>query len=169
MLYEWSTVAGATGDHGLDVWLCGRTLADGGGPLEPRQCKLSLAGLGAAFHELLRTLQHKAFAAGQAACGQLGLLLEDLDSTARGYFEKYVAEGRRNGVAHVSAEQAIISIRKAIILAANEVEPDNDPVFFERLLGDPDGYRYTTLLRMVSGKKLSPAPQRTKGKPTGRK
>ena len=43
-----------------------------------------------------------------------------------------------------------------------------DPVFFEKLLGEPEGYRYTALLRMVAGTKAPPASRRTKVKP-GRK
>ena len=37
-----------------------------------------------------------------------------------------------------------------MILGAAEAEPDNDPLFFEGLLGEPDSYRYTSLLRLVS-------------------
>jgi hypothetical protein len=169
VLYEWSTVAGAVGDYGLDAWLCGRTLADDGGPIDPVRCKLSLAGLGAAFRELFASSQEGAFAAGQAACGQLGLRLQDLDATTRGYFEKYTADGRRNGVAELSPEQAVEAIRKAVILGANEVEVGNEPVFFEKLLGEPDGYRYTALLRMIGGAKARSALQRTNDKPGRRK
>ena len=168
VLHEWGTVAGAVGDHALSAWLEGRTLADGG-PLEPRQCKLSIAGLGVAFRELFTASQEKAFVAGQAACGQLGLRLDELDATARSYFEKYAAEGRRNGIAELSPEQALDAIRKAVILAANEVEPHNDPIFFEKLIGEPDGYRYTALLRMVAGRKATADPQRTKDKHGHRK
>jgi predicted MPP superfamily phosphohydrolase/DNA polymerase III delta prime subunit len=168
VLCELSTVAGAAGDHGLAAWLGGRTLADGG-PLSPKNSKLGLAGLGVAFRELFAASQEKVFARAQAACGELGLRLEELDATSRGYFEKYVAVGRRNGIAELSPEQAMAAIRKAVILGANEVETGNDPVFFEKLLGEPDGYRYTTLLRMTGGAKATPAPQRTKDNPNRRK
>jgi hypothetical protein len=50
-----------------------------------------------------------------------------------------------------------------VILGAAEAEPDNDPAFFEELLGDPERYRYTALLRMVGGggkPKTGPAPGR---------
>lgn len=164
LLYEWSIAAGTTGDHGLGTWLCGRALADGG-ELSPKDCKVTLAGLGVAFRELFATSQEKAFAAGEAASGQLGLRLQDLDGTTRGYFERHATEGRRNGISDLSPEQAVDAIRKAVILGANEVEPDNDPVFFERLLGEPDGYRYTSLHRMVRGTKEPPASQPTKDKP----
>jgi metallophosphoesterase superfamily enzyme len=161
VLYEWGTVAGAAGDPGLAAWLQGRTLADGG-PLSPKDSKVGLAGLGVAFRELFEASQEKAYAAGQSACGQLGLRLEELDATTRGYFEKHSAGGRRNGVAALAPQQAVDAIRKAVILAAYEVEPANDPIFFEKLLGEPDGYRYTVLLRMAGGAKPPPAPQRTK-------
>lgn len=164
VLYEWSTVAGAVGDHGLNAWLGGRTLADGGDSIDPIRCKLSLAGLGVAFRGLFAASQERAFAVAQAACGQLGLRLEDLDATTRGYFEKHAADGRRNGIADLSLEEAIRAIRNAVILGADEVEPDNDPVFFERLLGEPDGYRYTALLRMIGGAKTPLAPQQTRDK-----
>ncbi len=157
-LYEWGTVAGAVGDQGLSAWLDGRTLADGE-PLDPRRCKLSLAGLGVAFRELFMASQDSAFAAGHSACGQLGLRLEEVDETTRGYFEKYVVDGRRNGIAELSPEQAVDAIRKAVILGANEVDPENDPVFFERLLGEPDSYRYTALLRMTGAAKATSSQQ----------
>lgn len=169
VLYEWGAVAGALGDYGLDAWLGGRSLADGGDSIDAVRCKLSLAGLGAAFRELFKTSEVKAFTDAKAACGQLGLRLQELDATARGFFEKDVAEGRRNGIAELSSEQCVDAIRKAVILGADEVEPENDPVFFERLLGEPDGYRYTALLRMVGGAKTPPSPQQTKDKPGRRK
>jgi Mrp family chromosome partitioning ATPase len=166
VLYEWSTVAGAAGDHGLGTWLGGRSLADGGGPIDPLQCKLSLAGLGIAFRKLFATLQKGAFAAGQAACGQLGLRLQDLDERTRGYFEEHTAEGHRNGITGLSPDQAVDTIRKAVILGANEVKSENEPLVFEKLLGEPDGYRYSALLRMVGGAKVPPlALQRMKDKP----
>ena len=130
VLYEWGTVAGAVGDQGLSAWLDGRALADSGEPLEPIQCKLSLAGLGEAFRELFAASYEKAFAAGQAACGQLGLRLGELDTTGRAYFEKHAADGHRNGIAKLSPAQAVDAIRQAVILGAYEVEQDNDPVFF---------------------------------------
>ncbi|QPF93925.1 metallophosphoesterase [Bradyrhizobium commune] len=147
-LYEWATTAGAAGDHGLGVWLCGRSLADGT-ILSSLQCKLSLAGLGIAFRELFAASQEKAFAAAQAACGQIGLRMPELNSSDRKYFEVHVADGRRNGVAEFSLVQAIDIIRKAVILGADEVEPDNEPMLFERLIGEPDSYGYAALRRMA--------------------
>jgi len=160
-LFEWGTTAGEAGDPGLAAWLQGRSLADGGF-LSFKDCKVALAGLGVAFRELFATSQHRAFAAGQGACGQLGLRLQDLDATTRGYFERYTAEGQRNGIAELSPQQAVDAIRKAVILGANEVEPENVPVFFEKLLGEPEGYIYTGLLRMVGGAKAAPVLERTK-------
>ena len=160
VLYEWSTVAGATQNYPLDAWLCGRTLADSREPIDSIRCKLSLAGLGAAFREMFATSRDRALAVGQAACGTLGLELEDLDRTTRGYFEKYVAEGQRNGVTELSLGQAVDAIGKAVILAGNEVEPGLDSVFFGSLLGEPDGYRYTALLQLVGGAKAKPSRDR---------
>lgn len=169
VLYEWGTVAGAVGDQGLSAWLDGRTLADGGDPIDSTRCKLSLTGLGLAFRELFASSQEKAFAVAEAACGQLGLRLPELDGRARSNFQAGATAGRRNGIADLSAEQAVDAIRKAVVLGANEVEPDNDPVFFEKLLGEPDGYRYTSLLRIAGGTKATPAPQQTNDSPGHRK
>jgi hypothetical protein len=47
VLYEWSTVAGALGDHGLNAWLGGRSIADGNLSDLQRSAKHSLTGLGA--------------------------------------------------------------------------------------------------------------------------
>src|SRR5262249_3334304 len=77
VMYEWSTVAGATHDNGLGIWLSGRSLADARDSMDPIRFKLSLAGLGVGFRQLFQTTKNKAFAAGQAACGQLGLRLEE--------------------------------------------------------------------------------------------
>lgn len=169
VLYEWGTVAGEVGDYGLNAWLCGRSLADGDDAIDPIRCKLSLAGLGVPFRELFAASQEKTFATGQAACGQIGLRLPALNATNQGFLERHAAEGGHNDVVDLSPEQAIRAIRKAVVLAANDAELVNDPIFFEKLLGEPDGYRYTALLRMVSGTKATPAPQRTKDKPGRRR
>jgi hypothetical protein len=110
VLYEWGTVAGAVGDHGLGAWLAGRLLADGG-TLGERDGKLGLAGLGVAFRELFAASGIPAFAAAQAACGQLGMRLPQVDATARGYFEKHVADGRQHGMADLSPEKAVAAIQ----------------------------------------------------------
>jgi hypothetical protein len=159
VLYEWAITAGMAGDDGLDAWLCGRTLADGGGELDLRQCKLSLSGLGTAFRKLHQTSKNIIYARGQAACGQFGLKLKDLDDRAVEIFEANVAEGRRRGIGDLSPETAIDAIRRAVVLGANEAEPHNDPVFYERLLAEPDGYRYTMLLRMLAEPNSPPPPQ----------
>lgn len=161
ILYEWGTTAGMVGDDGLDAWLCGRTLADGA-QFEPRQCKLSLSGLGTALRKLHKASGNIAFARGQAACGQLGLMLAGLDERAVGIFESHMADGKRVGVGALSTEQAIDAIRKAVILGANEADPKNDPVFFEGLLGEPEGFRYTALLHTATEPK-HPDPARRQG------
>jgi hypothetical protein len=150
VLYEWSAAAGAIGDHHLSVWLAGRSLADGG-TLAARQCRLSLAGLGVAFRELFSTSHDVTFAAAHAACGHLGLRLPNLDLTGLNYFERYAAEGHRHGIADLAPEEAINAIRRAVIVGGNEVEPDRDLIFFERLLCEPEGYRFTALLQVIRG------------------
>jgi hypothetical protein len=168
-IYEWSAVADVVGDHGLSAWLGGRSIADGGTPISSRQCAYSLTGLGAAFRKLFTRVGKRGIVVAQAACAQLGRRLQDLEATDRAYFEQHAADGRHNGIADLSPEQAIDAIRKAVNLGADEVEPANDPVFFEKLLGEPDGYRYTALLRMVGGTRATPAPQRTSDRPGRRK
>ncbi len=165
VLYEWGTVAGALGDHGLNIWLAGRSLADGQMSELERSVKHSLAGLGVAFRELLPKTGIQAFSTAYAACGQVGIRLPFLDTTNEGYLERYAADGRRNGIAELSPEQAVEAIRKAVILGAEEAEPENDPVFFEKLLGEPDSYSYKTLLRMVGGAKAEPTSKRAADKP----
>jgi hypothetical protein len=169
VLYEWSTVAGAAGDHGLALWLGGRSIADDAQPIDARRCELSLAGLGFASRELHAISGNVVFTTAQAACGQLGLQLTQMNERTRKSFLKDVADGRRNGIAELSSEKAIDAIRKGVIEGANEAEQDNDPIFFEKLLGEPDGYRYTALLRTVGSAKERPALQRTKDKPGRRK
>jgi hypothetical protein len=167
VLYEWGTVAGEIGDYNLNAWLAGRTLADGN-ELTPKDCAVALAGLAVAFRELFNASQEITVATGQAACGQLGLRLQNLDARTRGHLEKHSADGRHNGITDLTPEQAVATISKAVIFAANEVEPDSDPLFFANLLGEPDGYRYTALLRMVGGAKAPPVLPRTKDRPRRR-
>jgi hypothetical protein len=103
------------------------------------------------------------FTTAQFGCGLLGLQLPDLDEKGRTYFEKYVADGHRIGIANLSPEQAVDAIRRGVIEGANEGEPENEPVFFEKLLSDPGGYRYTELLRLVGGStKRASRPAHTK-------
>jgi Mrp family chromosome partitioning ATPase len=151
VLFEWSTVAGAMGDPGLDAWLCGRSLADGSEPIDQVRCKLSLAGLGVAFRELFVATKEQVFATAFAASGQMGLRLPLLDQRTQSYLEQYASEGRRLNIPDLSSEEAVSAIRKAVIRGAQEVEPNSDSIFFERLLAEPDSYHYRTLLRLVDG------------------
>lgn len=150
VLYEASVCAGTMGDQGLSVWLSGRSLADGGEPLEHRQAKLSLAGLGVAFYELYAEHQQQTYAVARRACGQLGLMVPQLDGTARGYFKKYLASYPELNLQDLSIDAAVDAIAKAVVKGALEVEPDNDPMFFEDNFGDPDGYRYTKLRGLLN-------------------
>jgi hypothetical protein len=168
VLYEWSTVASHTGDQGLAVWLAARSLADGA-PIQPKTCMVALAGLGSAFRALFLASGSEVYAKGQAACGQLGLRLEELDALALGFFKSHVADGERKGISSLSPEQAIDCLHKAVVVGANEVEHSNDPVFFERLLGEPDGYSYATTLRMTRGAKVAPPALADRNAPKTRK
>jgi len=151
VLFEWSVAAGEAGDHGLDAWLAGRSLADDREvPFKPNNIKLSLAGLGAAFQELRRTTKRTSFAAAQAACGRLGLRLPELDPTARGYFEKYVEGAPQPAGTPPPVEADVETLRVAVIEASYDAEPANDPPFFENLIGDPETYSFTMLRSIVS-------------------
>ncbi len=156
-LYEWATASGIAQEFALDAWLSGCSIADGVTPLRANDCKLSLAGLGSAFGRLAAQRDGAIFIGAQAACGQLGLRLRDLDSRARSIFADHVANGRRNQVAELSITSMMELIRTAVIHAAGDVGPEHDTAFLERILGDPDDYRYDELLRLVGGTKAKPA------------
>ena len=151
VLGEWSVAAGSTGDHGLDVWLAARSLADDRAkPLDIKQCKLSLAGLGAAFRELAASTGRNKFAAAQAACGRLGLRLVDLDPTARGYFEKYASAAPSAPANPPSLESDIATLRSTVLEASYEAEPKNSHGL-DALIGEPDTYSYKMLAAALSG------------------
>jgi hypothetical protein len=153
VLYEWATLAGAVGEHALDVWLAARALADGRDIPDATRCKLSLAGLGAAFEALHQETPDKRFVEARAACGHIGLLLPELDPTAEGYFKKHAAASPTR----FTPESAVKAIHTAVVMAAEDIAPRDsddgvkiDPVYFEKLLGDPAGYGYKSLLRAVA-------------------
>jgi hypothetical protein len=123
-------------------------------PIKPSQSKLSLAGLGAAFGYLRQeTGRDSYFAGAQAACGR-GLKLIDLDPTARGYFEKYTKASPPPTIADMEKDLQIL--RAAVIEASYETAPENDPPFFEGLIGDPESYRFTMLGSVLSGQEDRP-------------
>jgi hypothetical protein len=160
VLFEWSVVAGSIGDYGLAVWLAARSLSDGGEALDQIRCKLSLAGLGRVFELLLNMDRNPTFASARAACGRLGLRLPDLDATTRGYFEEHSDAGTADAHSQPTVEADIEMLMQAVIEAANETEPSNNPAFFEELLGEPETYRYTQLLRVIAGDQLTRRQQR---------
>lgn len=160
VLYEWGTVAGGLGESALAAWLTARSLADGAGELSPKQAKVGLAGLGVAFGALHDGTGDRAYLAARIACGRLGLKLPDLDATARGYFEKYAAAESERDFPVQPPKAALDTIAKAVVMAVEDIPPGTyttetaveiDTPFFERLLGEPDGYRFTQLLRHVEG------------------
>jgi hypothetical protein len=153
VLYEWSVAAGESGDHGLDIWLAGRSLADDRQvPFNQKDAKVSLAGLGAAFRQLRQTTTRVSFAAAQAACGRLGLRLPELDPTARGYFEEHVKAAPPPAGGSLTVEADVETLRAAVIEAAYEANPANDPPFFEDLIGDPETYGFTMLLSALTAR-----------------
>jgi hypothetical protein len=149
-LYEWSVAAGQVSDHGLDAWLAARSVADDhSNPLDSKQCKLSLAGLGAAFRELAADTAQQEFIKAHAACGRLGLRLADLDPKARGYFEKYSSASPLGPDQPESLENDIETVRKSVVIAYYETEPENDRGM-DALIGEPDAYRYRMLADILS-------------------
>jgi hypothetical protein len=151
VLYEWSVVAGESGDHGLNTWLSGRSLADDRQvPFKQKNIKVALAGLGAAFRELRQTTNRRSFAAAQAACGRLGLRLPELDPTTRRYFEKYLEGAPPHAGKPPPVEADVETLRAAVVEGSYEADPANDPPFFENLIGDPETYRFTMLRSVIS-------------------
>jgi hypothetical protein len=149
VLYEWSVVAGSVGDHGLDAWLAARSLADDRTqPLDSRRCELSLAGLGAAFRELASATARKDFLKAQAACGRVGLRLTDLNPKTQRYFEEYSKAMPLDASQPVSLENDIETIRKTVIHAYGETDPDNDRGM-DDLIGEPDAYKYQMLTAVL--------------------
>jgi predicted phosphodiesterase len=147
--YDWSTVAGMSGNHGLGVWLAGRSLADGiKGEVDSQRCELSLAGLGIAFGQLYRTSPDKRFAKAEAACGQLGLLLPRIKQRSRDALELAASNGRRHGIPSLSASEARKAIHDGVIIGSEEVEPVESRSF-ESLIGDPAGYKYSAMLNQI--------------------
>lgn len=151
VLFEWGVVAGGAGDPGLHAWLVGRSLVDGGTAPTNKDIKVSLSSLGIAFSDLAghAGVDASAFVKARSACGQLGLRVPgvDEDEFACETFEKHFQE---SAIGEISIADAVLAIRTAVILGANEMEPENTPEFYDKLLGDPEGYRYTALLRAVS-------------------
>jgi hypothetical protein len=150
-LCEWATAAGASDEDTLDVWLLGRALADSGSPLKPVDCKMALAGLGVAFGRLFETRELRIFADAQMASGSLGMRLNDLDARAAEAFTRAIDEGRRNGAREFKLHDALECVVRAIVRAAEDLDPGKDPAQLELLLGAPETYRYTKLRRLISG------------------
>ncbi len=150
VLYEWSVAAGSTGDHGLNVWLAARSLADDRNvPFKPNNINLALAGLGAAFRELAASTGRNKFAAAQAACGRLGLRLDDLDPKRR-YFEKDASAAPSVAANPQSLESDIATLQSAVLDASYEAQPENSHGL-DALIGEPDIYSYKMLAAALSG------------------
>lgn len=159
ILHEWSVAAGEAGDHELDVWLAARSVADDrSAPLKPKDVKLALAGLGAAFRALAASTGQSGFAAAQAACGRLGLHLNDLDATTRSYFEQYLTATAQDSLP--SIESDIGTLRRSIIEASYDVEPESSRGIVE-LIGEPDTYRYEMLREFLSSDEKSSRKNRS--------
>lgn len=157
VLVEWSVAAGEAGDHGLDAWLAARSLADDRGKeISPKQAKLALAGLGRAFEILARTPQNHPLLEAQAACGRLGMMLPDLDETARGYFTRNMRAAPTPS--KPSIDDDIRIVRNASLEASYEAEVDYSRGL-EGQIGEPDSYRYTMLAELLSGKSPREAKQ----------
>ncbi|HEX4570077.1 MAG TPA: hypothetical protein VH184_06615, partial [Dongiaceae bacterium] len=75
----------------------------------------------------------------------------------------YVANGRKKGVPDLPSAKALEAIRRAVAQAADDVAPDKGLVF-EELLGDPGGYRYSSILRLMENDKGAQGARQESGK-----
>jgi calcineurin-like phosphoesterase family protein/tetratricopeptide (TPR) repeat protein len=125
---EWGTVEGAAGNAIGSAWLVALSLADqaGGSPPDNQRAKLSLAGLGVAFGNLLEAYSDPIFRDARAAVGVLGLTLQ-LDATARGFFQKHLREARAQGAPEMTAATALESF-EAAVRATGELCDPADPL-----------------------------------------
>ena len=150
VLYEWSVTAGLAGDPALNVWLAARSLADDHvNPLNSKQCKLSLAGLGEAFRELAKGTAQREFVMARAACGRLGLRLADLDEKARGIFEEDSRAAPLDFDNPESLQNDIKIVQQTVVTAYYETNPDNDRGM-DDLIGEPEAYKYQMLTALLS-------------------
>jgi len=152
-LCEWATAVGMVGDHALSAWIGGRSLADVSGPIDQQKCMYSLLSLHNSLRYLFSGTEDRTFLTAQSACGQLGARLRVRDADARRKFDDYVANGRNKGVPDLPPAKALEAIRRAVAQAADEVAPDKDLVLFDELLGDPGGYKYSSVLRLMEDDK----------------
>jgi len=151
-LCEWATAVGMVGDHTLSIWIGGRSLADLSGPIDQQKCMYSLLSLHNSLQRMFSETEDRAFLTAQSACGQLGVNLRVRDADARRKIDDYVANGRKKGVPDLPPAKALEAIRRAVVQAANEVAPDKG-LAFEELLGDPGGYKYSSVLRLMENDK----------------
>jgi hypothetical protein len=151
-LCEWATAVGMVGDHALSIWIGGRSLADVSGPIDQQKCMYSLLSLHNSLHRMFSETEDRAFLPAQSACGQLGVRLRVRDADARRKFDDYVANGRKKGVPDLPPAKALEATRRAVVKAADDVAPDKGLVF-EELLGEPDGYKYSSVLRLMEDHK----------------
>ncbi|MCW2248903.1 hypothetical protein M2352_004563 [Azospirillum fermentarium] len=153
-LYEWSAAAGSAGDHALDVWLAGLSLADRSAlpPPTNKDAILALAGLGVACQAVYADTQDRDFLTARGACGQMGLLLHADDRT-NGYFQKHRTESAAADVKDMTPALAVAAIKKAVAKAHDLCD---DPIAEELSdrLGDAWKLSYTGLTRALTG----PAP-----------
>ena len=126
--YEWGTVEGTAGNTIGAVWLAALSLADqaGGSPPDNQRAKLSLAGLGVAFGNLLEAYSDPIFRDARAAVGVLGLILQ-LDATARGYFQRHLREARAQGAPEMTVATALECF-EAAVRATGELCDPTDPL-----------------------------------------
>jgi hypothetical protein len=112
----------------------------------------TLAGLGVAFGDLYNQYHDRAFIEGRMAVAVLGLTLR-LDATTQGYFERYQAESRAEGVADMDLPVAIEKFKVAVQSAwsvcgernelGQKISPPADMTFegFRRLFENAAGRR----------------------------
>ena len=94
VLSEWSVVAGAVQDYGLQVWLVARSLSDLADPLDHLRCKHLVLRLARAFEKLDSLSGGNRYVAARAACGHVGLRLSRVDADTARQFERFLREAQ---------------------------------------------------------------------------
>jgi len=123
--YEWGTCEGVVGNHAVDAWLAGVSLADETNRSRPDniRAKNSLAGLAIAFNRLFEEYSDLLFIEACGAAAQLGLTLQ-LDPETRSKLYRAQNKSRAQGIQDVPLTIAFERMKKGIVAAWEEREED---------------------------------------------
>lgn len=157
VLHEWAVAAGMCEKHYISAWLelksledtPFRTLRGKDAQAKENRAKNSISGLGTALGKVAKSLDDPTYSKAQAACGRLGLRLSNLEATTRTRLEtqSQADPTRQEGPPPIA--QDVDLIRQAVDQAIDEIDPEDNPAFYEETLGVPDRYRFSTLLSIL--------------------